>query len=132
MVNMFHVHVACEPYGPVPQTATFVRSLLPLTHPVNAPAVVVTYGPEYRPADVVLVERAWTADLDAAEVLVARARLDGVPLVYATDDNLLDLDPAATRGYLTPAHQEVIAFLARSARGVIVSTEPLRDRMAEY
>src|SRR5262245_17224640 len=129
---MLHVHVVCEPCGPVPQTATFVRSLLPLTHPVNAAAVSVTFSPEYRPADVLLVERAWTASLDAAQELVARARLDRVPVIYATDDNLLDLPTEACGEYVTPAHKTAIEYLAREARGVIVSTEPLRERMSEY
>ena len=129
---MFHVHIVCEPYGPTPHTATFVRSLLPLTHPVNASAISVTHSSEYRKADALLVERAWAPNREAAQFLVARARIDRTPVIYTTDDNLVDLDPSVTRGYLTPAHIAGAEYLAREASGIIVSTEPLRRRMAEY
>jgi len=131
-IAMFHVHIVCEPYGPTPHTATFVRSLLPLTHPVNASAISVTHSSEYRKADALLVERAWASHREAAQFLVARARIDRTPVIYTTDDNLVDLDPSLTRGYLTPAHITAAEYLAREASGIIVSTEPLRSRMAKY
>jgi glycosyltransferase involved in cell wall biosynthesis len=130
---MLHVHVMCEPYGGTLQTATYVRTLLPLCHPANASAVSVTYGMEYRPADVVLVERRWLPDYGAARRLVARARLDDVPVIYVTDDNLLELDAGANHGgYITPEHRTVIEYLAREAEGVIVSTAELKKRMSAF
>lgn len=116
-----------------PHGCSYIRLLLPLTHPANRHALNVTFGPEYQGgADVVVVERMWKPDdvsLRAVEALVRRVRREGARLLYTLDDNLLDLRPWSfvQRG-VTPEQQMVARYLAREANGVIVSTDALRDR----
>jgi glycosyltransferase involved in cell wall biosynthesis len=121
------VHVVFEhgqdglPYG-----ASYIRSLLPLTHPANEGAFVVTVGAGYARADIVVVERLWRPGLDVwqAEELVEQARRDGACLVYALDDALLDLEA------LSLDQRLLVRYLAREADGILVSTESLKRRLA--
>ncbi len=58
-------------------------------------------------------------------------RQRGAKLLYSLDDNLLDL--ATERGdWPTPQQVAVIEHLLVEAHGVLVSTEPLRERVAGY
>ena len=128
---MLTIHVTRQ--GNYPSTSTFVRLLLPLAHPANGGRFVTTQWDHYRAADVVIVERAWTANITEARDLAARCRADGAFLIYTTDDNLLDLKlEGATSEWLSTGHQEVIRYLAAEADGVIVSTEPLREQMGPF
>jgi glycosyltransferase involved in cell wall biosynthesis len=103
-----------------------IRNLLPLTHPVNRPHLAVSSSFDYKPADVLIVERAWEPHTDVAEAdeLVARARADGVCLVYTVDDALLEVPSLPTPS------RTIIRTLCRAAAGVIVSTPFLRERFA--
>ncbi len=119
------VHVISEhggdrrPYG-----CSYIRNLLPLGHPVNLPHLSVSSSFDYEPADVVIVERAWEPHTAVAEAddLVARARADGVCLVHAIDDTLLEA-PA-----ISPSSRTIVRTLCRAAAGVIVSTPYLKSR----
>ena len=69
--------------------------------------------------------------LDGFARLLARCRRQGVPVVYELDDNLLDLhsdEPWET--YPGDTLRAVVAFLARQADGMIVSTPAIAERMA--
>ena len=124
-------------YGPdsSPYGCTFVRLLQPLSHPSLAGRVRLRHGPVLPPdADgTVVVERAWHEGTTVAEVeaLLGELARRGLPLVHTFDDDLLDLngdepwkpDPA-------PEMRRVVRLLAREARGLVVSTPRLRDRMA--
>ena len=62
-----------------------------------------------------------------------RARADGATIVYTTDDNILDLKiEGAVARWLSPAHQDVVRYLAAEADGVIISTPPLVGQMAAF
>ena len=121
------VRVLIEQLGPRPHSSSYVRLLLPLQHLTVARDLSMSWGRDYRPADVVIVERSWDQNVEGARRLVERARFDGATLIYSIDDNLLDL-PAT---WFTPSHRAVVELLAREADGVVVSTEPLAQRMAE-
>jgi glycosyltransferase involved in cell wall biosynthesis len=117
-----------------PHGSAYIRLLGPLTHPgAAARGFRWSWGLEYEPADVVIVERLWQPGMDmaTAEELVERVRRDGCRLVYTLDDNLLDLkvEGAARKGF-TADQLNVIRYFARESDGVIVSTEPLRERLA--
>ncbi len=121
------LHVVFE-HGEVerPYGASYIRDILPLTHPLNAEAFSVTYGPAYAPADVVIVERLWKPDLTPkiVEDLVRRSRRDGACLVYSIDDVLLDLE------HVSVDQRMLVRYFAREANGIIVSTENLRRRLS--
>jgi glycosyltransferase involved in cell wall biosynthesis len=119
------------PYG-----STYVRHLLPLTHPTVADRVTLTHGSDARipPCDVLVIERhvLWPEREQRerlASVLEAfRAR--GVRIVYALDDNLLDLNRERPWRYPSETLRGVIRFLAREADAVVVSTPALAERLA--
>ncbi|MEP7340662.1 MAG: hypothetical protein ABI977_23225 [Acidobacteriota bacterium] len=117
----------------IPHCTAYIRLLQPLTHPANEGAFAVTHGCDYATAQVVIVERMWKSNIkmQQAEALVAQARHDGVCLIYTIDDNLLDLNTAvgAQRAF-TAEELMVVRYLARAADGVIVSTVPLKQRLA--
>lgn len=122
------VRMLPERFGTHPHSSTYVRLLLPLRHPSVERHFDVTRGEVYDKADVVFVERTWTANPDAAQRLVDRARADGARILFSIDDNLLDLN----KDWLTTAHLAVVKLLAAEADAVVVSTEPLAERMAPF
>jgi glycosyltransferase involved in cell wall biosynthesis len=126
-------------YAPgYPLGCTYIRLLRPLSHPSVEPDVSLTHGvrlPEGRTPDVVIVERlphaARTRVLAEAERLVGDLAARGVPYVYTTDDNLLDLN--RDRPWDPVPGEEAraaVRLLARRAAGVVVSTEALGERIA--
>ncbi len=119
------IHILFEHAGDsLPFGCSYIRLLLPLTHPAAGSGFEVTSGTEYQSADIVIVERTWrpATTVREAEALVERIRKDGACFLYAIDDNLLDLEQVAM------ADKMVVRYLARQADGVLVSTEALRRR----
>jgi glycosyltransferase involved in cell wall biosynthesis len=126
-VAALSVHIVSEHAGDRrPYGGSYIRNLLPLTHPVNRTNVDVSSSFEYQPADVVIVERAWEPHTSVAEAdqLVARARADGACLVHAIDDALLEAPS------LSVERRTIVRTLCRGAAGVIVSTPFLKERFA--
>ena len=122
-----HVHLLYE-YGEDqrPFGVAYIRVLRPLQHPHNASFIEVTHGREYAKADIVVVQRFWRPDvsLQMAEELVAQIRRDRGRLVYMIDDNLMDHEGFSVEKKM------VARYLAREANGVIVSTQPLKERLS--
>lgn len=117
-----------------PHGCAYIRLLLPFGHPHNAKSLLFTSGLDYPgEANVVIVERNWqTTPITLAEVeaLVQSIRQSGARLLYTLDDNLLDLPPALfAQPGLTREQKRIVRYLARVADGVLVSTEPLKQRM---
>src|SRR4051795_8182303 len=130
---MLSVHLVTVHCGPRVGSCSHVRWLLPLRYPSNTNHFAVTHGTDYRRADVVVVERSWTDDMAQARNVVRRARADGATLIYTTDDNILDLRiEGEVARWLSPAHQEVVRYLAAEADGMIVSTPPLAEQMSAF
>lgn len=128
------VHVLYE-YGSDarPHASSVLRLLRPLDHPAAREAVEASFGMELPngAVDAVIVDRLWRPDvsLERAQRLVARVRAAGSRLLYALDDNLLDL--RAERGdWPTPEHEQILELWLRQADGVIVTTPALRERVA--
>lgn len=132
-MKQLKVHVLYE-YGidARPHGCAYIRLLLPLNHPVNAAAWVVTAGQTYSAADVVLIDRTWSpgvSPVSAAE-LVKQIRADGARIVYSIDDNLLDLAPEGFNRYpFTTEELMAVRHFAREADGIIVTTELLKARL---
>jgi glycosyltransferase involved in cell wall biosynthesis len=131
------VHVLHGFYGAeIPYSCTYIRLLCPLSHPSLAERIELTHGTaEAVPdCDLLVVERhtlwPYERQLDGFVRVLYRCRQRGVPVVYELDDNLLDLrrkEPWET--YPGDALRGVVAFLARQADGLIVSTPTLAERL---
>lgn len=140
MPGKLKLHILYEHSGDQrPHGCSYIRLLRPLSHPLNQDAFELSYGTQYKSADVLIVERAWQPGmtLQTAEKLVRQARSDGAKIIHTIDDNLLDLkmegpllwNPQADN--LTQ-YKMVIRYFAREADGMIVSTEPLKERMLRF
>ena len=119
-----------QPYG-----SAQIRLLRPLTYPALHDALEVTSGLAYdgQPVDAVILDRLWQSDISltlAAQILEAVHR-SGARLIYAIDDNFLDL-PASVASWFTPQHRHIVEFFLSQADGVIVTTEGLRQRFEPY
>src|SRR5690606_6266038 len=79
--------------------------------------------PEDR-ADVVVIERLWKPDTDihSAAALLRHLQASGTRVIYTLDDDLLALDLPAKRS-------NAVRLFAREADGILVSTQPLLERM---
>ncbi len=134
------VHVLHGFYGAeIPYSCTYIRLLCPLSHPALAERIELTHGTtETMPdCDLLVVERhvlwPYERQLDGFVRVLSRCRQRGVPVVYELDDNLLDLhrdEPWET--HPGDSLRAVVAFLARQADGMIVSTPALSERMARF
>ncbi len=134
------IHVLHGFYGAeIPYSCTYIRLLCPLSHPALAERIALTHGTtEAVPdCDLLVVERhtlwPYERQLDGFVRVLSRCRQAGVPVVYQLDDNLLDLhrgEPWET--YPGDSLRGVVAFLARQADGMIVSTPALSERMAHF
>jgi len=112
-----------------------LRLVRPLTHPALAGRVDVTWGRRFEPhnVDAVVLDRLWRPDvtLDQVEGLIAAVRGAGAGLIYALDDNLLDL-PAERRDWPTEAHLEIVRRLLGAADGVLVCSPALAERVKPF
>jgi processive 1,2-diacylglycerol beta-glucosyltransferase len=132
-MKKLRVHIVHE-YGIDlrPHGCAYIRLMLPLNHPVNADAFIVSSGPDYAKADVIVIDRTWSPGISpvAAKELVKRARADGAYVVYSIDDNLLDLRPEGfNRWPFTTEELMAVRCFAREADGIIVTTELLKERL---
>ncbi|REK66503.1 MAG: hypothetical protein C6P35_07490 [Cohnella sp.] len=128
------IHLLYE-YGSdfVPHGSSYIRLLWPYQHRALKSLVTVTQGIELddMSADVYIIERMWRPDinLQKAEETVNKIKRAGKKLVYTLDDNLLDLQ-FNREGWKWPSKEQknVVRLFAKEADGIIVSTEPLKQR----
>ena len=141
-MSRFRVHILYE-YGVDlrPHGSAYIRLLRPLTHPAIRAHLDVTVGLEYKgqETDVVIIDRLWRPDVSMAlvEDLVETVRRAGARLIYALDDNLLELParrlPLVSPGkaWSTEEHRSIVRFLLQEADSVWVTTPVLEKRFAE-
>jgi hypothetical protein len=127
------IHILYE-YGADlrPHGSAFIRLLRPLTHPALGDALRVTAGLDYegQAVDGVIVDRFWRRDLspELATRLIGDAHRAGARLIYALDDDLLKL-PTHDTDWPTEKHLWAVQILLSQADGVLVTTQPLRERL---
>lgn len=128
------VHILYEHGGDFrPYPCSYIRTLLPLSHPVNSADFHLSWGVHYEPADVLIVERFWKPVSPwSLDLFIERVRSDGACLIYAIDDNLLDLSRDRLFGRpVTIQEVERVRHLAREADAILVSTPLLKERFKE-
>lgn len=135
-MSRYKIHILYE-YGSDlrPHGSAFIRLLRPLTHPLLSQTIEVTHACTYegQAVDAVIVDRFWhhTVTFTHAANLVEKVRSAGAKLIYALDDNLLEL---STRNspWLTAEHFVVVEFFLRQADAVWVTTPPLREQLLRF
>ncbi len=134
---MRDLHVLHTEYGPgLPHSCTYIRLLQPLSHPSVTSHLSFTHGTQLRNGrgpDLVVVERqppgVSDGPLPEAERLVRTLAERRVPFVFATDDNLLDLNRARPwEAFPGDEMRAAVRLFSRRAVGVLVSTEALDER----
>lgn len=118
-----------------PNGSSYIRLIRPLNHPSLAGRLKASTGAELTGDDVdaVIVDRLWRADLTPGvqSRLLADLARRSVPYIYSIDDNLLDLNfEPGKRPFPTSMQRNLVREFIRSAAGVIVSTEPLAQRVS--
>jgi processive 1,2-diacylglycerol beta-glucosyltransferase len=130
------IHVLYE-YGPDfrPYSSSFLRMIRPLTHPQVQVQIDATFGLDFNnePADLVIIDRLWRFDISLSSIqeLVNRIRLRGSRIIYSLDDDYFDLtlfEHTRPIAEILP----VVTYLLRQADAVLVTTEPLRQRLLEF
>lgn len=116
-----------------PLASAHLRLIRPFQHPAAAGRADVTWSTRFDPhnVDAVVLDRLWRPDVSMAHVerLVAAVRGVGAQLIYALDDNLLDL-PAERADWPTAEHLAVVRWLLGEADGVLASSDALAARVA--
>lgn len=141
MTKKLRIHVLFESGdGRTPFGASYIRLLRPLGHPSNALRIDLSAGVELpgEAIDVVVVDRLWRQDLDskgqadAQNALFSELEHRRTPLIYALDDNLLDLNDEPGRASWPGVLQRTICrrFIQKGA-GIIVSTPNLAKRIGK-
>jgi glycosyltransferase involved in cell wall biosynthesis len=130
------VHILFE-YGPDfrPHGSAYIRLLRPLSHPAVQAEFDVTSGHVYdgQQVDVVIVDRLWRPDVSLSIIhdLIRRVRLSNARLVYALDDNFLDMQRQVGR-LSHQARVEIVETILCEADQVWVTTQPLKERYSPY
>ena len=98
------------------------------------PYFKITCGTTYQntDADIIIIDRLWKPNITFKDVedLKQFTLKKDITLIYSLDDNLLDLrncEPG--NSYPGGYEKNIIRYLIREADGVIVSTDPLCDRI---
>lgn len=116
-----------------PLASAHLRLIRPFHHPAAAGRVDATWSTHFDPrnVDAVVLDRLWRPDvtIDHVERLIEAVRDVGAGLIYALDDNLLDL-PAERADWPTAAHLAVVRRLLAEADGVLASSDALARRIA--
>jgi processive 1,2-diacylglycerol beta-glucosyltransferase len=136
-MGRWRIHILYEhgtdlrPFG-----SAYIRLLLPLTHPTLDGSLDVTHGLRYngQDADAVIVDRLWRPDISLAlaEGLVADVHRADARLIYALDDDFLDLPAEGKDWQPTKELLRVVEFFLSQADGVMVTTQGLVERLAGF
>jgi processive 1,2-diacylglycerol beta-glucosyltransferase len=134
-MNRRRVHILFEhgsdqqPFG-----SGQIRLLRPLTHPSIGACMQITTSLEYdgQNVDAVIVDRLWRPDISPilAQNLLDRIHRASARLIYALDDNFLDMASEKKDWQLTKDQLWVVEFFLSQSDGVLVTTPALAERLA--
>jgi processive 1,2-diacylglycerol beta-glucosyltransferase len=112
-----------------------IRLLRPLSYPPIKDRIECTFDTTYdgQSVDVVILDRLWRPDTTFLQVekLVRSIQKAGAKLVYALDDNFLEL-PVNQKNQLTEENSRTVQFLLSQADQVWVTTAPLKERFSDF
>jgi len=118
-----------------PHASSYIRLIRPLTHPILSENLEVTYstGVTDQPVEAVIVDRLWRPDITPAlaDRLVMEVHHKKAHLIYALDDNLLDL-PQIRSDWPLAHHLEALAKFMEQADQIRVPTAALKERLANF
>ena len=126
---LYEQDIAGQPHG-----CSYIRLLRPFSHPAIANNVKISSGSKLpdEHLDAVILERLWLPSfiMDQAEKILEKLEKRNIPLIYTLDDNLLDLNlEPGVKNFPTNEQRQIMRMFAQAAKGVIVSTAPLAERM---
>ena len=116
-----------------PHGSSYIRNLLPLSHPSVSSRVNVEFSTEFRPCDALLIDRTWTPYVapELVEQLVQKARRAGSRIVFSLDDDLIDANAYFPfRRIFSDAQVTSVRYLASRADHIVTSTYPLQKRLS--
>jgi len=120
-----------QPFG-----SAQIRLLRPLFYPAVADRLRVTADTDYlgQAVDGVVIDRLWKPGFASTEAreLVAKIRRAGARLIYALDDNFLDMGLEDRDWKSTEERRWIVRYLLRQADGIMVPTEFLRQRLLGF
>lgn len=120
-----------------PHGSSYIRLLYPYKHAEKKHLINISSGTNIDDlsADVYIIERMWKPDisLSKAEKVINLLRRHNKKIIYTLDDNLLDLQ-INRHGVIWPTIEQknVVRLFAREADGIIVSTQPLKERFERF
>lgn len=135
-MSQYRIHVLYE-YGHDlrPFGSAQIRLLRPLAHPRLRDCLEVSAGWKYsgQSVDAVIVDRLWRPDITVAlaHSLVNGIRRNGARLLYALDDDLLNM-PARYAGLSREDCCAIAELFLREADGVIVTTPQLKQMFSPF
>ncbi|MGD9092566.1 MAG: hypothetical protein PVF74_06940, partial [Anaerolineales bacterium] len=135
-MTRLRIHILYE-YGidTRPHSSSYIRLIRPLTHPSLADHLDLTYSARLpdQPMDIVIVDRLWRPDITPAlaDQLVKDIISRGWRLVYALDDNLLDL-PQRRDDWPEERHLQALHIFLQAADALWVTTTALEKRLSEF
>lgn len=115
-------------------SSAYIRLLRPFSHPGISNYFDTQVAHDYlgEPADVLILERGWKPNLELAqaEALIHSVRRANICLIYSLDDNLLAPHPNPETERNLEKMRPIIQLFARSAHGIIVTTDQLAKRIS--
>ena len=119
-----------------PHGSGVIRLLRPFSYPTIVDRVdsrmAWSYN-RYLSAKIAIVDRFWhphDVTFEQVESMVKEVRESGCQLIYAIDDNLLDLP--RERFSFQDFHFQIVDFLLKNANGILVTTPFLAERFSIY
>jgi glycosyltransferase involved in cell wall biosynthesis len=113
-----------------------IRLIRPFSHPDLQRVFNATFGPEYfgQTVDAVIVDRLWRPriNLPTAKSLRNDIHRNKAKLIYALDDNFLNLNLDELDFQLTNETLDSVKYFLTNADGVIVTTDALKEQFSEY
>ena len=119
-----------------PFSSSQIRLIRPFSHPDLQSTFNTTFGAEYfgQSVEAVIVDRLWRPRINLAMAKSLRNDIqrNKAKLIYALDDDFLNLNPDELDFQLTHEMLDSVQYFLTNADGVIVTTDALKEQFSEY